>query len=114
MKTYVVSNLKLRVISLQFLHEFVIPFYIYYSSYIIVHTFIHRYLFTCKLLRKSPLGALIIINITLTLIEQYSSTLLIQQVLLNLDNNIVQALFNEQCCINLMNFCACTKHVEEV
>ena len=31
----------------------------------------------------------------------------IQQVLLNLDNNIVQALFNEQRCINLINFCAC-------
>ena len=42
------------------------------------------------------------------LIEQYSSTLLIQQVLLNLDNNIVQKLFSEQRCINLMNFCACT------
>ena len=26
---------------------------------------------------------------------------------MNFDNNIVQALFNEQCCINLINFCAC-------
>ena len=42
------------------------------------------------------------------LIEQYSWTLLIQQVLLNLINNIVQKLFSEQRCINLMNFCACT------
>ena len=33
---------------------------------------------------------------TTTLIKQYSSTLSIQQVLLNLDNNIVQALFDEQ------------------
>ena len=41
------------------MHEFIIPFYIDYSSYIIVHIFIHRYLFTCKLLRKSPLGTLI-------------------------------------------------------
>ena len=39
--------------------------------------------------------------------EQYSSTLSIQQVLLNLDNNIDQALFREQRCINLINFCAC-------
>ena len=31
----------------------------------------------------------------------------IKQVLLNLDNNIVQALFNDQLCINLINFCAC-------
>ena len=30
-------------------------------------------------------------------------------VLLNLDRNIVQALFNEQRCINLINFCACRK-----
>ena len=59
LETYVVSNLKLRVISLQFLHEFIIPFYIYYSSYVIVHTFMHRYLFTCKLLQEGPLGALI-------------------------------------------------------
>ena len=43
------------------------------------------------------------------LIEQYSSTLSIQQVLLNLDNNIVQALFNEQRCINLINFCVWSK-----
>ena len=27
--------------------------------------------------------------------------------LLNLDNNIVQALFNKQRCISLINFCAC-------
>ena len=47
------------------------------------------------------------VNIEQLLIEQYSSTLSIQQVLLNLDNNIVQALFNERC-INLINFCACT------
>ena len=48
------------------------------------------------------------VNIEQPLIEQYSSsTLSIQQVLLNLDNNIVQALFNKQRCINLVNFCAC-------
>ena len=41
-------------------------------------------------------------------IEQYSSTLSIQQVLLNLDTNIVQTLFSEQRCIKLINFCACT------
>ena len=50
---------------------------------------------------------LFFVNIEQLLIEQYSSTLSIQQVLLNLDNNVVQALFNEQCCINLINFCAC-------
>ena len=31
----------------------------------------------------------------------------IKQVLLNLDNHIVQALFSEQRCINLINFCPC-------
>ena len=50
---------------------------------------------------------LLSVNIEQLLIEQYSSTLWIQQVLLNIDNNIVQALFNEQRCINLINFCAC-------
>ena len=50
---------------------------------------------------------LLFVNIEQLLIEQCSSTLSIQQVLLNLDNNIVQALFNEQLCINLINFCAC-------
>ena len=52
-------SFKSKAKSYFFIHEFIIPFYIYYSSYIIVHTFIHRYLFTCKLLQKSPLGALI-------------------------------------------------------
>ena len=56
MKNYVVSNLKLRVISLQFLHEFIIFIIVLISLYIL---FIHRYLFTCKLLQKSPLEALI-------------------------------------------------------
>ena len=50
---------------------------------------------------------LFFVNNEQLLIEQSSSTLSIQQVLLNLDNNIVQALFNEQRCINLTNFCAC-------
>ena len=51
---------------------------------------------------------LFLVNIEQLLIEQYSSTLRIQQALLNVDNNIVQALFSEQCCINLINFCAYT------
>ena len=36
------------------------------------------------------------------------------QVLLNLDNNIVQALFNEQRCINLINFCACNGLISDL
>ena len=54
---------------------------------------------------------LFFVNIEQLLIEQYLSTLSIQQVLLNLDNSIVQVLFNERC-INLINFCTCRETVE--
>ena len=62
----------------------------------------------CYLLFQQHCNNYCFVNIEQLLIEQYLSTMSIQQVLLNLDNNIVQALLNEQRCVNLINFCACS------
>ena len=50
-------------------------------------------------------------GVKLTDIERLIAQMYSDGVLLNLDNNIVQALFNEQRCINLMNFCACSTNI---